>query len=116
MNQGTQIIGQNQYETIMNELRSSVYEYSNNTKQINAFDFFLSNYDICKDGYYCTTSDKAYPLFQLLEKFDLVKKTPHINFFYRETYTFSLTQYGIDFYNSIPLNKFNPNYFFNHCL
>lgn len=109
MNQETQIISQNQYETIMNELKSSVYEYSNSTKQINAFDFFLSKYNICKDGYYCATSDKAYPIFKLLKKFDLVKKTPHINFFYRKTYTFNLTQHGIDFYNKYTLNNFNPN-------
>lgn len=99
MNQGTQIMSENQYETIMNELRSSVHEYSDNIKQINAFDFFLSKYDICKDGYYCTANDKAFPIFKLLEKFDLVKKAPHINFFYRKTYTFNLTQHGIDFYN-----------------
>lgn len=104
MNQRTQIISQIQYETTVNDLKASVYEYPDKTKQINALEFFISNYDICKNGYYCATSDKAYPIFNILEKYDLVKKTQHINFFFRKTFTFNLTQHGIDFFNNISLN------------
>ena len=91
-------IDQNQ---LIRELEAFVHEYPTATNQINALEFLLSNYKVCQNGCYCTLSNQAYPILLFLEKLHLVEKSEKINFFYRPSFTFKLTSYGIEFYNNI---------------
>lgn len=95
----------NNHTNLINDLESSVYEYPTSTDKINALEFFLSNYDTCQKGYHCTLSNQAYRILLYLEKFHLVKKSVQINFFYRPSFTFNLTSYGIKFYSDISKSK-----------
>lgn len=95
----------NSYEELIKELKSSSFEYYD-SRIVDAFSFFISNYKDLQNECRYLYNDKSTPILVFLEEHCLLKKSERIesNFFDKEFSLFSITELGNDFYNYVQQN------------
>lgn len=92
----------NSYKGLIKELKSSSFEYYDSRK-VDAFSFFISNFNDLQQGCRYLYNNKSTPIFLYLEEHCLLKKSEHneFNFFNQEFSPFSITEFGYDFYKYV---------------
>ena len=83
------------YDFVIKSLKLYTYEYYNHT-EINAFNFFISNYNKLQQGYISMYNDKTFSILLDLREFDIVQSKKQIDLFFLkdDIYIFRITTYG----------------------